>query len=189
MFLLWVAWQVINICRAKVNVSEKEYYSIWPARRLLVASFILQQLTKSASGCCNFHCILNQHIYQCLANHLQSISHFTTTWRIFQEVLQYLTCPCTRAKTSEVATGSPPRHYFTTSLWSLFLYLSTHHIKHSVHTQTKASNIIKQIIEVACKFDYYNTLYSLSAFSLAESPLVILKISTTYRLVSYLPAD
>lgn len=147
-----------------------------------------KQLTKSASGWCNFHRILNQHIYQCLTNHLQSISHFTTTWRIYQEVLQYLTCPCTRAKTSKVGTGSPTRHHFTTPLWSLSLYLSTHHIKHSVHTQTKASNIIKQIIEVACKFDYY-TLYSQSTFSLAESPVVILEISTTYRLVSYLPAD
>ena len=135
-----------------------------------------------------FHSILNQHIYQHLANHPESISHFTTTWSIFQEVLQYLTCPCTRAKTSKVGTGSPPRHYFTTVLWSLFLYLSTHHIKHSVHPQTKASNIIKQIIEVACKF-YYYTLYSLSLFSLTESPVVILEISTTYRLVSYLPAD
>ena len=36
---------------------------------------------------------------------------------------------------------------------------------------------------------YYDTLYSLSAFSLAKSLQLILEISAAYRLVSYLLAD
>ena len=36
---------------------------------------------------------------------------------------------------------------------------------------------------------YYYTLYSLSVFSLAKSQQLILEISATYRLVSYLLAD
>ena len=36
---------------------------------------------------------------------------------------------------------------------------------------------------------YYDTLYSLSTFSLAKSLLLILEISAAYRLVSYLLAD
>ena len=38
-------------------------------------------------------------------------------------------------------------------------------------------------------FYYYYTLYSLSVFSLTKSLQLILEISTTYKLVSYLLAD
>ena len=38
-------------------------------------------------------------------------------------------------------------------------------------------------------FLFYYTLYSLSVFSMAKSLQLILEISVTYRLASYLPAN
>ena len=53
------------------------------------------------------------------------------------------------------------------------------------------NKIEKQVNQVFFKLTYlyYYTLYSLPVFSLAKSLQLILEISDTYRLVSYLLAD
>ena len=55
--------------------------------------------------------------------------------------------------------------------------------------QGKEEELLKHKQEGRATNLIYYTLYSRSVFSLAKSVQLILEISATYRLVSYLPAD